>query len=56
MPEDANLLGSPIGDLQSVDACIKEKIELLYLMGDRLEHFNPMMPSLKDVTLLHYLR
>ena len=37
-PEDANLLGSPIGALQSVDACLKDKIELLRLMGDRLEH------------------
>ena len=36
--EDANLLGSPIGGSQWVDACLNEKIELLCLMGDRLEH------------------
>ena len=49
-PEDANLLGSPIGGLQSVDACLKDKIELLHLMGDRLEH----LQSNNAITLLCY--
>ena len=31
-------LGSPIGGLQSVDAYLKDKMELLCLMGDILEH------------------
>ena len=36
-PEDANLLGFPIGGSHSVDAYLKEKIELSHLMGDRSE-------------------
>ena len=31
-PEDANLLGFPVGGLQSVGACLKEKIEQLCMM------------------------
>ena len=36
-PEDANHLGSPIRGLQLVDIYLKEKIELLRLMGERLK-------------------
>ena len=31
-------MGSPIGSLQSVDSCLKDKRELLHFMSDRLEH------------------
>ena len=34
-PMNANFLGSPIGGSQPVHACLKEKTELLCLMGDR---------------------
>ena len=33
--ENDNLLSSHIGGLQWVDACVREKMELLQLMGDR---------------------
>ena len=49
-PEDANLCGSPIGGSQSVDAYLKEKLELQRLMGDRLGH----LQSHDAITLLHH--
>ena len=54
-PEDANLLGFPIGGSQSVDACLKEKIELLRLMGDRSEHLQSHVAITCCVTLLRSL-
>ena len=44
------LLGSPLGDASSVDACVSGKIELLELMGDRLYHLH----SHDAITLQHH--
>lgn len=38
--EHAELLGSPVGDASSVDACVSEKIKLLEVMGNRLSHLH----------------
>ena len=45
-PEDANLWSSPTGGLQLGDAYLKEKIELLSLMGDRLGQSHNAITSL----------
>ena len=37
---DACLLGSPIGDIESVSSSIAEKIRLLGVMGERLQHLD----------------
>lgn len=37
-PQDACLLGSPIGDIGSVSGTIDEKVRLLGIMGSRLQH------------------
>ena len=37
-PSDACLLGSPIGDVGSISNTIDEKVHLLEIMGDRLQH------------------
>ena len=37
-PCDATLLGSPIGDISSINASISKKTGLLSLMGERLQH------------------
>ena len=37
---DACLLGSPIGDIESVSSSIAEKIHLLGVMGERLQHLD----------------
>ena len=49
-PECANLLGSPLGNADCVNACVSEKIELLRLMGDRLCYLH----SHDAITLLRY--
>ena len=36
----AVLLGSPIGDIDSIDLAIQKKITSLQLMGERLCHFS----------------
>ena len=36
-PENASLLGSPIGDISNISATILEKIRMLETMGDRLK-------------------
>ena len=40
-PSNATLLGSPIGDINSVTAAISKKTGLLSLMGERLQHIFP---------------
>ena len=37
---DACLLGSPIGDIESISSSIAEKIRLLGVMGERLQHLD----------------
>ena len=39
-PADARLLGSPIGDVGSISNTIDEKVHLLEIMGDRLQHLD----------------
>ena len=39
-PSKAVLLGSPIGDIDSIDLAIQNKITSLRLMGERLCHFS----------------
>ena len=39
LPKDAVLLGSPIGDINSIDAAVREKVEALKFMGQLLSHF-----------------
>ena len=48
--KEADLLGSPLEDASSVDACVSGKIELLELMGDRLYN----LQSHDFITLLRY--
>ena len=48
--EQVELLGSPLWDASSVDACVSGKIELLELMGDRLYHLH----SHDAITLLRH--
>ena len=43
---DACLLGSPIGDIESVSSSIAEKIRLLGVMGERLQHLDAHIPIL----------
>ena len=47
---DACLLGSPIGDIESVSSSIAEKIRLLGVMGERLQHLDAHIAIL----LLHH--
>ena len=44
-PERACLLGSPLGDISSIDICLDEKIKDLYTMGSRLPHLTAMILS-----------
>ena len=37
---DAHLLGSPIGNLDSVSAVLGDKVKSLAVMGDRLKHLS----------------
>ena len=39
-PSDAHLLGSPIGNLDSVSAVLGDKVKSLAVMGDRLKHLS----------------
>ena len=39
-PSDARLLGSPIGDLETVDSAIREGISDLQRIGERLQYFS----------------
>ena len=39
-PSDAHLLGSPIGNLDSISAVLGDKVKSLAVMGDRLRHFS----------------
>ena len=39
-PEKATLLGSPLGDVASIDASLKEKTKALRLMGTRFKHMS----------------
>ena len=39
-PSRATLLGSPLGDLSSIDQCLEEKVESLQLMASRLQHLS----------------
>ena len=39
-PEDAELLRSPLGDTNTVDTCVNDKIKMLELMGDRLRYLH----------------
>lgn len=38
-PKDGVLLGSPIGDTDSIDAAVREKVEVHKVMRQRLHHF-----------------
>ena len=49
-PEQAELLGSPLGDANAVDVCVNEKIKMLEVMGDRLRYLH----SHHAITLLHH--
>ena len=49
-PEHAELLGSPLGDANAVDACVNDKIKMLELMGDRLRYLH----SHDAITLLRH--
>ena len=49
-PEDAELLGSPLGDANTVDRCVNDKIKMLELMGDRLRYIH----SHDAITLLRH--
>ena len=49
-PEDAELLGSPLGDANTVDTCVNDKIKMLELMGDRLRYLH----SHDAITLLRH--
>ena len=46
-PENAELLWSPLGDANTVDTCVNDKINILELMGDRLRELH----SNDDITL-----
>ena len=39
LPEEASLLGSPIGDLNSISSAIGKKLSSLRVLGDRLQYF-----------------
>ena len=39
-PEHASLLGSPLGDLESVSEAIRDKTKSLQIMGDRLQYLH----------------
>ena len=39
-PNDASLLGSPIGDLSSINRAIEEKLDILKIIGQRLSKFS----------------
>ena len=39
-PSEACLLGSPIGDIGTISSIIDEKVHLLEIMGDRLQHLD----------------
>jgi len=39
-PSDADLLGSPLGNVNSISASLQGKIDSLQVMGDRLQHFS----------------
>ena len=49
-PGDDILFDSPIGGLESVDGCLKEKIEVLCLMSDRLD----LLQSYNTITSLYH--
>ena len=53
---DACLLGSPIGDIDSVSSSIAEKIRLLGIMGERLQHLLLLRHSFAIPKLLYTLR
>ena len=40
LPEEAPLLGSPIGGIASIDASLKEKTKAMCLMGARFKHMS----------------
>ena len=59
-PEKANLLGSPVGDVTSIDASIDEKIKVLCLMGNRFKHMSAhdsliLLRHSFTIPRLHYL-
>ena len=39
-PDGVSLLGSPLGDMSSVDRAVKEKLEALKIMGSRFHHIS----------------
>ena len=60
--EEAELLGAPLGNATSVDACLDEKIKSLELMGERLSHLHAhdalslLRHSFAIPKLMHVLR
>ncbi len=39
-PSSVSLLGSPLGDIVSIDRAVKEKLEALKIMGSRFQHIS----------------
>ena len=59
-PAEAYLLGSPIGELHSIDTSLQEKITALSIMGDRFSHLSThdslvLLRHSFDIPKLHYL-
>ena len=59
-PESACLLGSPLGDVASIDASLEEKIRALSIMGSRFPHLSAhdsltLLRHLFAIPKLHYL-
>ena len=59
-PAEAYLLGSPIGELHSIDTSLQEKITALSIMGDRFSHLSAhdspvLLRHSFAIPKLHYL-
>ena len=59
-PESACLLGSPLGDVASIDASLEEKIRALSIMGSRFPHLSAhdsltLLRHSFTIPKLHYL-
>ena len=59
-PSRATLLGSPLGDLASIDQYLEEKVKTLQLMGSRFQHLSShdslfLLRHSFSIPRLHYL-